>query len=204
MKTLEMSEQTAFERELKMDVTTDFVVPDFGVLEAEVEDLDSKTMVALYWDTTDLRLARAHYGVRHRTDGAWTVKGPSRRTAASLLKRSEEEFPGDSSYPPSPVISRVRGAIGEAPLQPTVQLVTQRHTLVVRLDGAVVEVVHDLVTVSANGIVCGDFCEVELELKSGEESVVTRLERELEKAGATPSDVPSKYIRALTLAGRWR
>lgn len=199
-----MSEPTAFERELKMDVNADFVVPNFAVVGAEVKDLDTKTMVAVYWDTTDLRLARAHYGVRHRTDGAWTVKGPSRRTAASLLKRSEEEFPGDSSYPPSPVVSRVRGAIGEAHLQPTVQLVTQRHTWMVHIDGAVVEVAQDLVTVSANGIVCGDFCEVELELKSGDESVVTRLENELAKAGATPSEVPSKYIRALTLAGRWR
>jgi|HubBroStandDraft_6_1064221.scaffolds.fasta_scaffold853724_2 inorganic triphosphatase YgiF len=204
MNTLEMGEQTAFERELKMDVADDFALPDFGGVGAKIEDFDTNTMVAVYWDTTDLRLARANYGVRHRTDGAWTVKGPSRRTAAALLKRSEEEFPGDSAYPPSPVISRVRGAIGEAHLQPTVQLITQRRTLVVRLDGAVVEVVHDLVTVSANGVVCGDFCEVELELKSGEEVVVTKLEQLLKTAGAKPSDVPSKYIKALTLAGRWR
>jgi inorganic triphosphatase YgiF len=203
MTTLEMGGATAFECELKMDVPANFAMPDFRRLPAKVERLDGKTMVAMYWDTSDLRLARAHYGVRHRTDGAWTVKGPAKQTAA-LVERPEETFPGDASYPPSPVIARVRGAIGEAHLQPTVQLVTERQTLVVSLDGAVVEVVNDFVTVSDNGVLCGDFTELELELKSGDEAAVTRLERELETAGAKRSDSPSKYIRALTMAGRWR
>jgi inorganic triphosphatase YgiF len=192
------------ERELKMDVPAGFELPALGEPGADVEDLGSRTMTAVYWDTNDLRLARSHYGVRHRTDGAWTVKGPSRRSAAALLERSEDEFPGDASYPPSPVVARVRNAIGEAALQPVVQLVTQRHTLVVRLDGAVVEVVHDRVSVKANGTACGDFCEVELELKEGGEDAVTRLAAELSRAGARPSASPSKYIRALAMAGRWR
>jgi inorganic triphosphatase YgiF len=199
-----MAGPEGLERELKMDVGADFVLPAFDGLGAQVEDLGSKTMTAVYWDTNDLRLARSHYGVRHRTDGAWTVKGPSRRTAVSLLERSEDEFPGDASYPPSPVVARIRGAVGEAQLQPAVQLVTQRKTLVVHFGGAVVEVVHDRVAVNANGTACGDFCEVELEIKSGDEAVVTQLAAELSKAGAKPSTSPSKYIRALHLAGRWR
>jgi len=203
MKALEMGGPVPLERELKMDVPARFEMPDFRRLGAKVEDLAGNTMVAMYWDTSDLRLARAHYAVRHRSDAAWTVKGPGKQTAA-LVERSEEPFPGEAAYPPSPVIARVRGAIGAAQLQPTVQLVTQRQPTVVHLDGAVVEVVNDFVTVSDNGIVCGDFTELELELKSGDEAVVTRLERELEKAGAKRSDSPSKYIRALTLAGRWR
>lgn len=198
-----MGGPTGVERELKMDVPAKFVMPNFRRSGARVEQLDGKTMVAMYWDTSDLRLARAEYAVRHRTDGAWTVKGPARQTKA-LAERPEEPFPGDAAYPPSPVIARVRGAIGEAHLQPTVQLVTQRQPLIVGLDGAIVEVVNDFVTVSHNGVLCGDFTELELELKSGDEAAVTRLESELETVGATRSVYPSKYIRALTMAGLWR
>ena len=192
------------ERELKLEVDDAFGLPDFTSLNVEVEDLGTKSMTAVYWDTTDLRLARAHYGVRHRTDKAWTVKGPSRRAHQVILERSEQEFDGPSTYPPAAVVARVRSAVGNGQLQPVIQVDTQRHRVGIRRGDAFIDLAHDRVNVSSNGTNYGGFVEVELELVSGSDDLALELVEFLKLKGARTSKSASKYIHALQLAGRWR
>lgn len=197
-----MGEGTELER--KLDVDPGFVLPDFAALGYDVDDQGDREMTAVYWDTTDLRLARARYGIRHRSESGWTVKGPSRNHASGFLERSEAVFDGDAAYPPPPVLIKARNVAGDVQLQPVIELQTARHTVVVRRDDDVAEVVHDRVIVMSNGEVHPTFCEVEIEVKSGGMELSETLAGQLIAAGARPSEHASKYIRGLQLAGRWR
>lgn len=197
-----MGEGTELER--KLDVDPGFVLPDFAGLGYDVDDQGDREMKAVYWDTTDLRLARAHYGIRYRDESGWTVKGPSRNHASGFLERSEAIFDGDPTYPPPPVLIKARSVAGDVQLQPVIELQTVRHTVVVRHNDDVVEVVHDRVIVMSNGEVHPTFCEVEIEVKSGGMELSAAVAEQLLNAGARPSQHASKYIRGLQLAGRWR
>src|SRR5437868_2135959 len=98
-----MSAPVADEREIKLAVDEDFVMPPLESAEIRANDCGVEKMTATYWDTPALQLARSSFGLRHRTDRAWTLKSPSRR-AGDLFVRHEEESDGSPKAVPESLV----------------------------------------------------------------------------------------------------
>ncbi len=160
-----------------------------------------RTLLAIYHDTPDLRLARWGVTVRHRSgDGSgWQVKLPEGDDGPALVRR-ELSFEGPAGTVPEGVRSLVVAYARDTPLVPVARIRTVR-TGVDLLDreGAVVaEVVDDEVSVLHGGRVATRFREVEVEL--GERAPAGLLEAVvaiLRQAGAGAPDSTPKVVRAL-------
>lgn len=175
-------------------------------LDGVVDDVTSvvrapRTLMAVYYDTPDLRLARWGVTVRHRTgdkDG-WTVKLPEGENGPALVRR-ELTFDGGAGSMPPGAASLITAFARDTPLVPVARIRTVR-TGVDLLDheGAVVaEVVDDEVSVLHGGRVATRFREVEVELGDRPppgllDTVVARLRQ----AGAGAPDSMPKVVRAL-------
>jgi CHAD domain-containing protein len=160
-----------------------------------------RTLMAVYYDTADLRLARWGVTVRHRTgDGnGWTVKLPEGEEGPALVRR-ELTFEGPAGRMPEGATSLIRAYARDTPLVPVARIRTVR-TGVDLLDGegaVVAEVVDDEVSVLHGGRVATRFREVEVELgarpPAGLLDAVVALLRD---AGAGAPDATPKVIRAL-------
>ena len=160
-----------------------------------------RTLMAVYYDTADLRLARWGVTVRHRTgDGTgWTVKLPEGEDGPALVRR-ELTFDGPPGAMPDDAAALILAYARETPLVPVARIRTVR-TGVDLLDreGAVVaEVVDDDVSVLDGDQVSTRFREVEVEL--GERppaGLLDTIVARLREAGAGPPDATPKVIRAL-------
>lgn len=161
----------------------------------------AKTLVAVYYDTPDLRLARWGVTVRHRTgDGTgWTVKLPEGEDGPALVRR-ELTFEGPAARMPDGAVSLLRAYARDTPLVPVARIRTVRSGVdLLDREGAVVaEVVDDEVSVLHGGRVGTRFREVEVELGARPpagllDTVVARLR----SAGAGAPDTTPKVIRAL-------
>lgn len=149
----------SLEREVKLGAEPDFALPDLtGALPGAVVSVEApRWLRATYWDTADLRLARAGVTVRHRTGeegegspgggptgegppgggGGWTVKLPGDAKAGDakpggLLSRREIDFEGGPEAVPSPVAGLVRALVRTADLVPVARLRTRRVSLELR------------------------------------------------------------------------
>ena len=164
-----------------------------------------------YLDTPDGALAAAGYAGRIRTGSKGTVitlKGLRREDDGGAVHRREElEGPADTAsgaaaWPASGARDAVMRIAGDTPLE---ELVTVRQVRRKRLygrDGAVVEVSVDSVEVLAGGRVVERFTELELELRSGAETVLDPLVDLLEDIEElVPADT-SKLDRALEAVRR--
>jgi len=160
-----------------------------------------RTLIAVYYDTADLRLARWGVTFRHRTgDGdGWTVKLPEGDDGPALVRR-ELNFEGSAGRMPAGAASLILAYTRNAPLVPVARIRTVRTGVdLVDREGAVVaEVVDDEVSVLHGGRVATRFREVEVELGARPpagllEAVVARLR----EAGAGEPDTMPKVIRAL-------
>ena len=198
------------EVERKFDVDTSFALPDLtgvpGV--ATVDDPVEHALEAVYFDTPDLRLARARITLRRRTggpDAGWHLKlpadGGAREELHSPLGRAAKR-------PPAAVTAPVHGVLRGASAAPVATLRTRRLVTVLR-DGdgrALAEVADDTVTATVPAADPGapaevrSWREVEVELGSGSEVLLTGVGERLLSAGARPSSWTSKVGRAL--AGR--
>src|SRR3954468_13033246 len=106
------------EREVKLAAWGGFAMPPLddvapGIV---IEGLKAKKLDATYYDTKDLRLARAGVSLRHRVgdDPAWTVKLPDGESGP-VMSRREFPFEGPAGAIPSPATALVRAyARGEA------------------------------------------------------------------------------------------
>jgi CHAD domain-containing protein len=176
------------EREVKLTPREGFVLPELG------EPLPLRVFVSTYHDTDDLVLARHGVTLRHRVEdgaGAWQLKLP--RGAA----RAELEQPGPPARPPLELSSLLVAYLRGRDLVPVARLRTRRQT--VRAEGA--EVTDDSVSLVEGQRVTRRFREVEIELVGGDEQTLRRLEKELRRAGATPTaELRPKLYRALDLA----
>jgi CHAD domain-containing protein len=203
-------EQLEIER--KFDVDEAFVLPDLtGVPEvAEVREPVEHSLEAAYYDTADLRLARARVTLRRRTgggDAGWHVKLPAvagaRRELHSPLGRA-------SKTPPKAVLEPVLGIVRRATAAQVALLRTRRVvTELVDADGRVLaEVADDHVTGTALPAAPGEAAvvtvwrEVEVELgevEQGElaDELLAAVAAALVAAGAQPADSPSKLSRVL-------
>jgi CHAD domain-containing protein len=193
----------AVEREVKLGAWAGFELPDLDDVSDDVTAVARapRTLVAVYHDTPDLRLARWGVTVRHRTgDGSgWTVKLPDGDDGPALVRR-ELTFDGPPAHLPDAAASLIRAYVRGAPVVPVARIRTVRTAVELRDgEGAMVaEVVDDEVSVLHGGRVATRFREVEVEV--GErvpdgllDSVVARLRA----AGAGRPERTPKVIRAL-------
>ncbi len=193
----------ATETEVKMGAWAGFELPS---LEGVAEDVNPvarvpRTLMAVYYDTPDLRLARWGVTVRHRTGegSGWTVKLPEGDAGPALVRR-ELTFEGPPGRMPAGATSLIRAYARDTPLVPVARIRTVR-TGVDLLDGegaVVAEVVDDEVSVLHGGRVATRFREVEVELgarpPAGLLDTVIALLRE---AGAGEPDSTPKLMHAL-------
>jgi len=194
----------ALERELKFSVDADFTLPDLTLAALpEVTKGKTFTLTATYYDTQDLRLARARVTLRRRTggkDAGWHLKLPSE--AGDPVERTELQLPLTASKtPPVELSELVLGVTRTAPLQALATMRTRRTPIVVstRRVGAArmaVEVVDDRVSVidgPAAGL-CYREIEAEALTPGADLDAVADL---LVAQGARPGGYPSKGARAL-------
>ena len=195
------------EIERKFDVDGSFTLPDLGGVPgvASVDEPVERRLEAAYFDTADLRLARARITLRRRTGGSdagWHLKLPAPDGARREL--TEPLGPGAES-PPTTLADPVSGILRGAPTSPVATLHTLRLVTVLR-DGdgrPLAEIADD--TVSATALAAAPdqpaqalhWREVEVELVDGDEALLGAVGRALVAAGARPSASASKLARTL-------
>lgn len=193
---------TVHEREIKMAVPPTLTLPPLSDPLAGVIAVPAGTrhLVATYYDTDDLRLARAGASLRHRNDEGWAVKLPAGVRRDGLLDRATYAFSGDGEDPPPDALDLVRAFARTAPLSPVARLNTVRRTVHLRTaQGTPIgEVVDDDVTVIGGDAPVRAFRELELEVADGApEAQTTAIVARLRAAGADEADPTPKIVRAL-------
>src|SRR5882672_6992515 len=163
------------EREVKLGAGPAFHLPDLsGVVDGvAVTPPEAVRLETVYYDTSDLRLARWGVSLRHRAGEGWTLKLPPTRASTdglnqTLLERDELTFQGGAKKPPPAAIAIVRAYVRNAELVPVARLSTIRRRVRL-LDGAgarVAEVVDDEVSVRDGRRVAARFREIEVEVPS--------------------------------------
>jgi len=194
---------SATEREVKLGAGAEFRLPDLdGVFEGVTSvPIAERDLMAVYYDTDDLRLARWGVTVRHRTgEGtAWTVKLPEGEEGPALVRR-EVSFDGPPDTVPDEALGLVRAYLRREKLATVAHIRTLRSGVVLSdVEGLhVAEVVDDEVSVLHDGQVVARFREVEVEVADRAapgllDAVVARLRQ----AGAGKPDATPKLVRAL-------
>jgi CHAD domain-containing protein len=182
------------ETEYKYRVPAGFVLPVVTGDRYPVEGPVSHDLVATYWDTADLRLARDGITLRHRVgegsaDG-WHLKLPHNPRGGALV-REEIRAPGGPDRPPTPLAEALIGRTRELPLLAVARLVTHRseYRLADPTGRAVAVVADDVVTGQRAGQPEVTFREVEVEDAGGGRSLKA-LDRVMRRAGAVPESHP--------------
>ena len=157
------------EREVKLAAWGGFVLPGLDDLMPDlgVEALRVKKLDATYYDTGDLRLARAGVSLRHRVgdDPPWTVKLPE-GDSGPVMSRREITFEGPAGTIPPEAAALVRAyARGEA-LEAVARLKTERSRIGLSVNGTqVAEIADDEVSVYHGRRLASRFREVEVEVE---------------------------------------
>jgi CHAD domain-containing protein len=194
--------EASSEQEWKFEVGPSFELPDFGD-GAGLTVLDDAhlDLVAVYYDTPDLRLTRSGASLRHRNDEGWMVKLPADGDGnGAALTRTEYRFPGKRRRVPEGAADLIRAWVREAPLEPVAKIETHRHRVELGdpKTGPVAEVDDDRVVATVPDAEPTAFHEVEVELLGdAKRAVEASIVSPLQSAGARDqSDVP-KIKRAL-------
>ena len=211
------------EVEAKFDLEPGHPLPDLADVAgvASTQDAAAQRLTATYFDTPDLRLARAGVTLRRRTggqDAGWHLKLPVAED------RFEVRHPAGRSAAnvPAELVDLVRAQTRGGHLGPVVRVRTSRAvTRLLTADGQVLaEVADDSVTAepltsaqspgAGNGTRSsaaaagngrpGSVCwrEVEVELVEGDRPLLARVGKRLRRGGACPAAAASKLARALT------
>jgi CHAD domain-containing protein len=188
------------EEERKYEVDAGFALPDLSECVPDGGRLivrPPQKLRATYYDTADLRLARAGASLRFRRgdDEPWTVKLPTDAPGV----RNEISMTGPASTPPERLLDLVTVYTRGAPLVQvaTLNTVRQAYQLCDRDDRVAVEVVDDTVNVPDGRKVKLKFREIEVERKAGKAKLLDRVEVALRDAGATVGEFTPKHVRAL-------
>src|SRR5919108_3487350 len=139
------------EREVKLAAWGGFALPalDDVTPGIAVERLKTKKLDATYYDTRDLRLARAGVSLRHRVgdDPPWTVKLPE-GDGGPIMSRREIPFEGSADTIPPGALRLVRAYARGEPLVAAARLKTERKRVGLNMNGVpVAEIADDEVSV---------------------------------------------------------
>ena len=181
------------------------LAPSLRVGSVETLDLD-----ALYYDTTDLRLARsgATLRVRHGGhDAGWHLKLPGTYADSRIeLQRPAPQREAVSWFldPPSvpdELVDLTLSRTGGLLLRPIVRLTTRRtRTVLVGPESQpLAEVDEDDVGAffDGGGEAHDRWTELEVELLEGTQQELDTISRELERLGGRPAGYRSKFVRAI-------
>ncbi|MFC4122179.1 CYTH and CHAD domain-containing protein [Nonomuraea zeae] len=188
------------EIEDKFDVSPEYVVPDLSGL-ADVVGPKGYQLVALYFDTPDLRLAARGVTLRRRrggSDAGWHLKLPK---AKGVRQEITHPLTRSTKIVPAELAELVRAYTRGAELKVVAELETRRNVTVLR-DGetGLVEIADDRVkgTVYGEDVRIVRWREVEAELlDGGDQALLAKVGKRLRKAGATPSEATSKLAKLL-------
>jgi inorganic triphosphatase YgiF len=176
---------------------------------AQVRPHPALTLVATYYDTGDLRLAREKVTLRRREGGeddGWHLKLPSDDGAPGArdevrlpLDSVPAAAPGSAAAPPAELLSLVLGLTRGRPVEAVATLRTERIPReLVAADGRVIaELTDDSVSVLDGTLVAGKFRELEVESRVGTEAEIDAVVAALVAGGAVEGGLPSKAVRAL-------
>ncbi len=187
------------EIEDKFDVPPDFAVPDLTGL-AEATGPKSFQLVALYYDTPDLRLAARGVTLRRRrggSDSGWHLKLPKAKGVRQEITRPLTR----TKAVPEELAELVRAYTRGAELRVVAELATRRSVTVLSDGGTrLVEVADDRVkgtSFQGDEPMVVRWREVEAELLDGDQRLLAKVGKRLRKAGATPSAAASKLAKLL-------
>jgi inorganic triphosphatase YgiF len=214
-----MNEHSQTEIERKYDVEPDARPPFLvgaGAVATESAP-DTFELVATYFDTADLTLAREHVAVRMRRGGhdqGWHVKLPAEEGRTELhwplaAGDAEPDTPLSALVPPAELVATLAERTGGAPLAPIARVTNIRTTIVLQ-DAAgfdLAELSDDHVTAeNLRDRSVRTWREWEFELLPGapdtraaRTALLDAVENRLLEAGAVPSSSASKLQRALGL-----
>jgi CHAD domain-containing protein len=189
------------EEERKYDVGIAFKLPDLKAVlpkDGSVAERPVKTLRATYYDTPDLRLARAGASLRYRSEAGkppWTAKLPT----SSADTRDEISRDGGNRQIPGTLVGLLTAYHRGATLAPAVTIRTLRRAYELRdRTGAVLaEVADDTVSVLDGRKVVGQFREIEVERIDGGAKLLDKVDAALQKAGAKRGEMVPKQARAL-------
>jgi CHAD domain-containing protein len=191
------------EEERKYEVEPRFKLPDLSGHAPKGGRLLPRAPASLratYYDTADLRLARAGISLRHRRgdDRPWTVKLPT----ATVGIRQEISRAGPAGTVPAEFVRLLTAYHRGAPLAPAATMRTVRRGYEV-LDAdqrMLVEIADDTVTVLDGRETVATFREIEVERYNGDRKLLDKVGRTLCGAGAVEGDFRPKHIRAMGTA----
>nr|WP_063818039.1 CYTH and CHAD domain-containing protein [Herbidospora sakaeratensis] len=193
----------AIEIEDKFDVPDEFVVPDLlGVKGVEAESgPKSHQLVAVYFDTPDLRLATRGITLRRRRggdDSGWHLKLPK---AAGVRQEIQLPLTRSAKIVPPELAAQVLVYTRGHALVPVAELATKRS--VTRLLDGDEQVLAEVADDRVKGTVYGEpprierWREVEVELVKGDEALLKRVGKRVLKAGAATGGSANKLGRLL-------
>lgn len=188
----------SLEHEVKLQVPAEFSVPPLFDL-CVVQRSATVEQTATYYDTPDLRLARAGASLQFRDDDGWTVKLPEGGDHERALVRREQTFGGSASAPPEAALELVASLVRTSRLVPAVRLRTIRHRASLHdPEGGPLGVLTDDECTVLDDPCARGFREIELELADGvEPAAVTPVVQRLRDAGALATEPVPKVVRAL-------
>ncbi|HZN20748.1 MAG TPA: CYTH and CHAD domain-containing protein [Micromonosporaceae bacterium] len=188
------------EEERKYEAGPGFAVPDLTPClpsGGQVVELPPATLKATYFDTADLRLARAGVSLRYRRGdpAPWTVKLPA-QVPGVRREISRRAAPG--TVPPE-LAALVTVWHRGAPLAPAAVVRTVRRGYELRdgSGGVLAEVADDTVSVLDGRRTKLRFREIEVERRGCDREQLDRVEAALRAAGATGGGFTPKHVRAL-------
>jgi CHAD domain-containing protein len=195
----------AVEEERKFDVAPSFVLPELtGCLPpgGQVIAREPVTLTATYYDTGDLRLARAGASLRFRQGDPepWTVKLP---TGVPGVRHEISRAGPPGPAPPLELVALLTAVTRGAPVRPVVVVRTdrRRYGLCDAGGGVLAELADDAVTVRDGSQPRGQFRELEVERVADRddlpEEVLDRMAAVLTGAGAVAGEFTPKQVRAL-------
>lgn len=176
------------ERELKLTPGPRFELPDL-----DTSSNGTRRFTSTYYDTDDLRLARAAVTLRRRVENGksvWQLKLPLDSS------RREVELPGGPRLPRK-LQELLTALVRERTLAPVASLRTRRTWSQVEREGSLAEIALDSVAVMEARRVKARFEELEVELLQGDESLLDALANRLRQAGAGDGDGRPKVFQAL-------
>ncbi|MGA3146341.1 MAG: CYTH and CHAD domain-containing protein [Acidimicrobiales bacterium] len=204
-----VARRSHLEREVKLGVDLDFVLPDL------TEDVGTpgppmeRAMRTAYFDTAEFRLWRRGMTLRHRAGeepgaGTWTAKVPA-PSEGPTLDRTELSWAGPREALPEEAIGLFLGITRSSPLHQIVELVTTRRRFLLAGSAGVPggELDDDTVTVSGGNRDGVCFRQIEVEFGPGGDVLGGRVVNRLLAAGARPGG-EQKLAKAVDLPARSR